>query len=145
MSTANAPLVINANTTAGNTGIVISGLYLDGNKAQQTAAFSCVVLVRCTRCEVSDCWLTGALRTGTFPAMSEWGRGHLPGRFVQPHPPQLRVLEFVGGGTASSSGIRGNHCWDNGRCGIQLYCATSAVGFRSLAPRALRLTALCIA
>src|SRR5262249_37796633 len=73
------------------------------------------------------------LRTGTFPATSEWGEGICiaGGAYNRVLRNFVWNCSFDGikGLSEQYLLIQGNHCWDNGRCGIQLYSATSAIGY----------------
>lgn len=62
---ANAPLFKNSDQTSGNTGINISNMRIDGNKANQTADFSCIYFKKVTKFRLEDLWISNALRTAT--------------------------------------------------------------------------------
>lgn len=128
----NSDVIRNKDTANGNTGIVIEGLYCDGNRDEQTVPFSVITLVRCTRCIVRYNWATRGLRTGTYPTVSSRGEG----------------IELIAGSHNSVIGnyctdnsydgikarsehhilIDGNHLYDNGKSGIQLAYPAGAYG-----------------
>jgi hypothetical protein len=74
----NAPVVRNKgiSTNATNTNIILRDLYFDGDKANQTIAFSTVYLDKILHSEITGVRATNALRTGVYPGvLSTWGEG----------------------------------------------------------------------
>lgn len=61
---------------ATNTNIIIRDIKFDGDKANQTVAFSTVYLKKITNSEITGVIANGALRTGVYPGvLSTWGEG----------------------------------------------------------------------
>lgn len=74
----NKPVLTNKGvfTNATNTNIVVRDIKFDGDKANQTVAFSTIYFAKITNSEISGVTANGALRTGVYPGvLSTWGEG----------------------------------------------------------------------
>lgn len=136
---ANVAVFTNKDTASGNTGIQICDLYVDGNSAASTltyvdatSGYSAISLVRCTDTLITGCWVTGGVRTGTFPSVSSWGEGIvlIGGSRNRVHGNVCFSNQYDGIKTRSETyaSIVGNHCYENGRSGIQISFAQSTHG-----------------
>lgn len=125
LAASNSFLVTNADTVNGNTNVWVTGQgKLDGNRANQTTAYSVIGFVKCTDCGVIDVEVMGGKRTGTFPSVSSNGEGV---EFIEcDNCYMIRVRahhnDYDGLKTrrCTNSVIANNRCWDNGRSGIQI-------------------------
>lgn len=62
----NAPVITESGAGAGNTGLSISNMRVDGNRANQTVAYSVIDMDNVTYSTFKDLYVLGGLRTGTF-------------------------------------------------------------------------------
>ena len=77
-TTMNKPVLTNKAVfdNATNTGIIVRDIKFDGDKANQSVAFSTIYLYKITNSEITGVTANGALRTGVYPGvLSTWGEG----------------------------------------------------------------------
>jgi hypothetical protein len=129
-----ASILQNATRTGGgDSNIVVEDIIFDGDKANQSVAFSTVDFLIVKHFRFERCQFNGALRTGTFPTVSSDGEGLV-----------LRQCQFgyVGRCHAQDNaydGFKTRYCTDilfqnntaynNGRSGIQISYQTSNTNF----------------
>lgn len=120
----NSPILTEAGNGSGNTGLTIEDMRVDGDKTNQTSAFSTLDFDNIQYSTFKNLHVTGGLRTGTYPSVSGDGDGLV-----------LRNSKYnqIIGGVYSENAYDGiklrnsdyNNisnviCVDNGRAGIQI-------------------------
>ena len=131
----NRPVLKNKDRVSGNSKFKIAGIVFDGNKAQQTTAFSTVDLLLCSEFLIDDIDVRNALRTGTFPTVSSDGEGLILRQCTHGNVTNSRSRSntYDGFGTRQCQHITFTniHSVDDGRSGIQIKATNNDFAFRS--------------
>jgi parallel beta-helix repeat protein len=105
-------------------GITISNLRVDGDGTNQSSAFSVIDMENVSYSKFSNLWITGGLRTGTYPTVSSDGEGIVLrnseyNTLVNIHS-YLNAYDGVKLRSSDYNTLTNINCVDNGRACIQI-------------------------